>query len=488
MCRGDTATESLVRQLPAGINTIGILRMGQLMQSSRAQQEQWKQRQEERFLSGAASLPPNVELYVTGSLLRLGAMSQEWSGSLVRLPIGVNMEAVAAHEQASIEELAGQPTVRSSRDCYISLLKLDLLGVYRPASRQEAGRWLQSVAEGQTTSPSPYLLKAAGVPGDLVMAMDVEHLLDPTAVRQHLQQDARLKQHAALTEKLVPLVVGLKGITLSVMVDVETSARIDIEFSQDPTVSRFAVKAILVSMLEDLGVAIDEFDGSDVAAEGNSVVLTCKLSDESLRRLASLIVPHAATSQASSQVATAAETTPAPAAEPPKTPDVPVDPLAATREYVKAVNRIIADLQAANTRAKNYQRTAGWHDSFANKIESLGTAGVAKDAIQFANSTASHLRALAASLRGEAVAVSAEEGALTYNVSRDPGWVNYNVWGWGGGGGVGYRAPTTTVTSNIQQVREKQAAAVSAGAQQREQIWARIHDEQAAMRQRLEDR
>jgi hypothetical protein len=58
---------------------------------------------------------------------------------------------------------------------------------------------------------------------------------------------------------------------------------------------------------------------------------------------------------------------------------------------------------------------------------------------------------------------------VTWNVNVDPGYAAASWWG-----AAGYRAPSWQATSNLQQVRERQAQAVTRGAQQRLDIWQMI--------------
>jgi hypothetical protein len=385
----------------------------------------------------------------------------------------VNIDAVARQAGAPVEELAGRPAVRGQRDAYLAMISPDVLGVFHPASRQEAARWLAGVGQPSTPPLSPYLADATKARGHIILAMDLENLLDPALVERHLNEDERFASHRKLIGKLTPLVAGARGVTFSINVGEQADGRVSIDFSQDPGQSMFAVKALFLSVLEDQGASIDEFEASEPTVEGNSVVFECPLSDASLRRVVSLIAPSSA-----AQAATEPKAVELPKEQPQQSRAAPpaADPMKATQKYVEAVNQMISDLQQANRRAKEYGRTASWHDNFANKIEALDTRGVSQEAIDYGSRTASRFRALAASLRGQGVAVNAQQQTLTYNVSRDPGWAEVSIWG-----GVGWRNPTTSVTSNIQQVREKQAEVVAAGASQREEIWGMILNDRAAM-------
>ncbi|MBX3438137.1 MAG: hypothetical protein KF861_11650, partial [Planctomycetaceae bacterium] len=219
---------------------------------------------------------------------------------------------------------------------------------------------------------------------------------------------------------------------------------------------------------------------SRATSQGQSVKLECELSDDSLRRILSLIITPATPHEIATPTPAPTETTPRPRRTPSRRGSTTDDP---TRAYVDAVNRMINDLQWANRRATDYARTATWHDNFARKIGELPTEGVDRQALTFGQRIASSFRALAASLRGQAVEVNTQQKTLTYDVHFQPGWAGVSIWG-----AVGYQDPTWQVTSNLREVRERQAAAIAAGNHDREQIWLMIEEDRVEVERALENR
>ncbi len=477
--RADPQSLELAQQLPQGANTIGILRLGDLLHAPRAEQEDWRGQLKERFLSGAVALPPEVQTLVVGSRLRPAIPEQLWTVVLLRLPTAVDMQAVAQQLQAPVQNIAGHDTVRSVRNAYVVQLAPEVLAAYHPPSRQETAMWLKQ-REGNGGAPlSSYLQSATDIPGHLVMAIDLTDMLDLTLVRKHLEEDQRFASHRAVIDRLVPLLGGLRGVTLNASVDEKTTVRIRIDLSAPPGNSALTIRMLFLSAIEDLGVSIEEFHDARVETEGNSVVLSCAVSDESLRRLLSLLTPVPTGAIASEPQVTQAGPQ-SEAGTPPTRSVKVVDPAQATKAYFDRVNQMVNDLEQANRRARDLGRTAGWYDNFARKIDALDTTGVDAAAVEYANRTSQRLRAIAASLRGQAIEVNAQQQTFTYNVHYDPGWSALNIWG-----GAGYRAPSYYVETNIQQIREKQAAAIAEGADERQQLWQMIHRDRAETAQRL---
>jgi hypothetical protein len=236
------------------------------------------------------------------------------------------------------------------------------------------------------------------------------------------------------------------------------------------------VKPLFVEFLNDAGAALDELESAEVKVDGQTVTLRTPLSDESLRRVLSLITapppPHSP--------GRAAQATPAPP-QPASGPDA-----IASRRYFQAVSRNVDDLRRAYARAQSYTRTAQWHDNFAQRIDHLPTAGVDPALVDYGRRISSQLRALGASLRGTGVKVNALDRTVVYQTDYVP--ANGFEWWWGGARtawGPVVNPQNVVVTSNLQEVRAKQAEVVAAAAPERDQIWQIINDERDAMERQM---
>jgi hypothetical protein len=474
----DVESVNLSKLLPPAANDLCVDRVSDILASPRSVREGWSDQQAERFLNGETSVPPWVGTLVTGSLVRPEVPEAAWSAALLTTPPGTTLESIAGPTRASVEKLGEWQALRGAADAIFLEVHPGLLGVMSPALRQDAARWSHEVARGGESEVSPLLLEAAALPGHIVFAMDLRHLLDAEHVRRRLGAEEALLTAPRVVTRVAAELAGLQGVTLSIVIGDEFAATVTIQFAAPPAESPALYRGIFLSVLGDSGAGIEEFDSAAATVEGGDLVLRTNLSEASVRRILSLIVPpppRRSTTPAAPQVTAAPPTTPVPSPQP--------APGAATRRYVLAVNKMIDDLKVANRNAKNYERTATWHDNFARKIANLATEGVDKDVVGYGLSVADRFRALAASLRGQAVQVAAAEGTLTYSYGYDPGWVQANWWG-----GVGYRAPTYSVESNLREVRQRQSRAVEAGALDRTKILKLIDDDRAAIATMLRQR
>lgn len=475
----DERAAELVRLLPAEANAIAIVRVADILKTERAVREQWAQRQAEEFLSGAAVVPPTVQLLVVGSLVHPSVPEEVWTTGLVSLPESTPFDAVAKLEGGTIQDLAGRPSVRSARDAVFVDLRPGLVGVRTPAFRQEAARWVRQISQPIGGGIAPSLLNAAEQPGHIVLAMDLRDMLDPERALAHLAGQAYVSQPSTrvhLGSQLVRIQSGLLTITVGDTLEAE----VVFTFADDLEESAKVFHRVFLDVLGDLGIGIDEFAEAKATVDGKQLRLQTTLTEAGLRRILSLIVAPLPSRAAMANRTNETET--APAAPAPSTPRArpQANP---SQVYLTAVNKAIDDLKVANRRAKDYERTATWHDNFARRIDNLPVGGVDKELLDYGRSVAGGMRALAASLRGQKVDIDAQARTFTYNVHFDPGWTAINYWG-----GAGYRAPTAGFDSNLQDVRSRQAEAVAAGAEQRREIWLSIDNQRGAIEQLMRQR
>lgn len=442
--------------LPSDANAAAVIHVKKLLNSPKAVAEKWRSQAEEKFLSGAGTIPPNVDTVAIASLVRPGANEEVWSVMAFPAPVPGVIKQVARMEQAPTQTIKGHAAVRSHRDAYV--VEVDgMIAVRRPAVRQETAKWIAGVGKKSELN-SAFLRDALQTEAHIVLAADLEDTVDPARGAVFLRTVPAFKTDAPKRIAAGKLLKSLAGVSLRTTVTQETQVEVDIQFREalDDQAGDI-VKPLFLAVLDELGAAIPEFEQANVRVAGNTATLATAFSDESFRRLLTLIAqpPHPHEQQAN-------------AAEPPKEPSR-ADRLKYSKKYLASANRTLDDLRRLSSRAKDYAKTAMWHDNAARKIDNLPAFAVDSELLEYGAKMSKYLRALAASLRGEGVKVNAQAKSVTYNVNYNPGWGAFNIWG-----GAGYQPPSYNVESNLQQVREKQAATIAAGADDRTAIWKLI--------------
>lgn len=473
--------------LPEDSNTIAVLRVRDLVNSPRGQKEGWAEKHETEFLQGAITIPPWVAALVRSSYARPGVPGGDWTAVVIPLPATYQMADLAKREGTEVQEIAGHAAVLSSRHngYFVELQtsgegKTPVLGGMSPATRQDISRWIaESHRSGAGLGLSQYLKNAAADDSaQIVLALDMHEMLDPVQVRYRLDGTTALKDKPEAKAKLRIDLQTLQGVQFKVRVGDNAAAEMRLDFGRQIGDEGQYLKPLVIELLGDAGAELEEFADAQLRVAGSSATLSMSLSDESLRRVLSLVT--AAPPASAAGRSTPAATTPPEPGQDSSTPNV-----TASKRYFHAVNRNIDDLQKAYGRAQSYARTAQWHENFAKRIEHLPTAGVDPALLEYGRTISSRLRALGASLRGTAVQVNALDRSVVYNVDVTPVYQSGVDWWWGGArtawGPYTYGQPVNVnVTSNLADVRAKQAELVAASTPQREQIWQIIIDDRAA--------
>ncbi len=470
------AAESAVelsRHLPSDANAVAVVRVAQLLQSERAKAEGWNQAAQYEFLTGASRIPPWVDTLVVASLVRPEFQQEVWSTAVLQLPDTVTLDRLAWYEQSRVEELSGVRAVQARGQAWMIEIEPGLLDVRSPAMRQEAARWAQLATTGKTGELTDFLQQAVRNPAHIVLAIDLQEMADEQLIRNFLEQSNLLPSNPVERLNLLRLLGNQRGVSLSLTIDRTTAAQAVLHFAEDPRGLEPALATVFRQHVKDHQIWLDEFDTAQIQAVGNSVQMSMELSDESLRRVVSMITSPTPAPPTADLARTVNEKNP---------PRVAVEENP-SKIYFRSVSQTIDDLARVSERSTDYQRTATWHDTFARRIEQLRTQGVEPSLLEFGQRVADRFRALGASLRGQGVQINAEQKTLVYDVDYRPGWVSRNWWG-----AVGYGEPSVKVSSNLKEVRERQAAAVKKGSQQRSTIWKLIIDDRTDIEMRMRDK
>jgi hypothetical protein len=281
------------------------------------------------------------------------------------------------------------------------------------------------------------------------MALDLADSIFEGKAKAWLESHEAFAGQKSKVSRLAKLAASASVASAVVTLASEPQLEVRIAFASDIDVEAADLAEAVRLAVAERGATLPELDAAEPTIERNALVIRAPIGQESLRKLLSFVLSP------QSVIATPDPEQQAAASE-----------KEAVRQYLASVNKIIYDLERANRQAKDYLRTATWHENFANQIDELPTAGIPSVFVEYGNATANRLRALAASLRGQAVTVNAESRSVTYNVDANPGYYGVGLWG-----GWAVQPGNVQVTSNAAEVRQRLASAVAAGAREREQIW-----------------
>jgi hypothetical protein len=467
--------DELLNAVPNDANVVMVVRVQDVLKSPKAIKEEWARKQGEAWQAGAEAIPPFLSDLVRAAHLHLEDSSLGWSLGVARTIPAASLNKLAEHHNGLVERIGKNQVVKTQKNSYFTLLGPKLVGVLTPAYRQDAARWLRFASTNKTPQISPYLSEAVKNTSPIVIAIDAQDMLDPDALKGWLSGTRALEGKPGKVTSVASIYNQLQGITLAVNITDQTTFTLTLNFAVPVGIEGPEIKKTLIEYLDDSGAGFSELDQAEVVAKGQAVTLSAPLTDVGLRRIFSLLVTA---NPGGGQGETAAA---------PPVPQAEVDAKnakTASQRYFAALEQVVNDLSARNAKATDYQRTAVWHDQSAKQIENLTIKDVDPALTEYGRTLTQRLRALAASLRGVALRLSNAQGQLVVDYQVNPGQFG----GWGGGwwlGGAMYSPPTWRATSNLDQVRQKQATAIEQGSDEREQIWQAIEADRQTIRQKM---
>lgn len=468
--------------LPETINTVALVRVKDVLASPRGRAEQWEKNKPGQFLAGGMEVNAAVNHIVRGLEFHPEDSNLAQSVGVVAFEKPVSMSQLAKQENGEVEKIAGKQAVHSPQRGFFVALEPNVVGNMQPSYRQNVGRWLRAAVERATPQAgqaqaralaSPYLRDATNSADHVVLALDLADAVDPHMLRRRLKNFSPLAGDDKQQESLAKLLEHLRGIRMLWTVTEDINAKIAIDFDTKPAPKLAEnIRPLLMEILDRAGASLDELEIATSKVEDKSVVLSMKLSDSSARHVLSLAFSHSAD---------------LPSEDPPS-PGIPEQSdekrkLAATRNYLSAVNRLIDDLQAKSQRSRNYQRTVAFHESYARKIDQLSVRDVDTDVLKYAAGVSSNLRALAVSLRGVPLTVNRLEHSITWDVQYNPSVFGFNVWG-----GIGYQPEMWNFNTNQGQIIAQQAEAIAQGEESRMEVWRMIADDRQQIRLKLREK
>jgi len=483
----------LIPFVPEDANSLYIFRVKEFVNSPLGIERDWAKKHHEEHLNGGVCIPPWIDVLVRSSSVSPSAPGGEWTAIVVSPPDEITMEGIAKEESTEVQKIGSHAAVFTARrNGYFVEFNTDeknhrVLGGMAPATRQNIARWIEEAESSPLPKVSDYLLEVSkDVKPQIILAVDFTDMLDPVQIRYRLSGLAALEKRANDRIALTLDFQSLRGVRMAVNVTQETTAEIRFDFGRKIGEEGKYVKGLLVDLLNDTGAALDELQDAKVEINGKSVSLKMPLSDESLRRVLSLIssvTPATAGGRTAPQPAASA----APNPSPPGASGVDV---AKSLRYYKAVNHNVNDMEKAYKRINNYRQTAQWHDNFARRIDELPIASVDPDLLDYGQKMSSLLRGLGASLRGMGVKVDALNQQVRYDVTQTPVYRNGADRWWGGAwtayGAYNYGRPMETkVDTNLQDVRAKQSEVVANTQPDRDRIWQMINEERSVTRRKM---
>jgi hypothetical protein len=466
--------DELLKYLPKPVNAVAVVNVAAILSTPRAVKGGWAKQDHTEYLAGAVPVNPSVERYLLGKEVSpyLPAQGEVWA--VIPLNKPVDVAKFAESQRGSTDTIGDELLAVTPRGSVGVKLADKILGLARTDNRQEVARWVRYAKTASTSQQSRYLNAAVynvGTRHHILVAIDTEDLFHPKQAGLAVARSQALAGNKDVADAVEAWLAKLTGARFSAdITDDGIAAEVRLDSAAPAKVDPAAVKALLIEVLEKNGAMLEDLGAAAAKADGNAVTLTFQVSDPELARIMGVIAPPAAGVAESYSVSVA-----------------PAGVTAeATRRYYRAVNRILDDLKAQNKKAKDYTKTAVWHDTAANRIETLSVLNVDPAVIEYGQGTAGRLEAIAESLRGVPVqaAAIASEGYMIGFMPRT------SVWGWRGGFRLNpwLGAGPQSIQTNLPEIAKKESDLVKKDAENRDKLWDQIEHQRSDVRRAVAEK
>jgi hypothetical protein len=377
----------LVRRVPKDANVIVYMDVDRLMASPLAAKEVWKGKRAADFANRPMAIPPSVTKFIRAASVNLDVDETAWQIAVLEGKSVPTLETIAKNEKGYLDTVAGTKAVWSPRGAYAFKVSDNSVGLMFPANRQYLARWIKE-KPGQFSS---YLMSAShdmtATGPQLVIAMDLEDIVQPQAINERLKSKESLKSAKVNTSDLAKTLAGIKGVKFAVTVNEKAAGKVTVDFSGDASVVKDVGKALLLEVLESRGLAMEDLDAWKPSVSKNAFMLEGDLSKSGLMRLSSLLeFPSLPLDEAAE---------PEPDAKDPK--------LYATQAHFKSVTALLEDLNEKRKEFTNPGHAAGWWETYATRISRLSLVNVDDEMQEYSATIAELLRAGAQEFRGAGI-------------------------------------------------------------------------------------
>jgi hypothetical protein len=458
----------LLRAIPRPVNGVAVINVANILNTPRAKKEGWAQKDRTEYLAGAVPVHPSVERIVLAKDVNPLSPSRGGVYALIPLKKPVDLKRFASAFQGELTTIADEPAVATPNGGFTVALGESLLGKVMTDQRQEVARWVKYIREKPSKSLQCSYLNVAisneGMRNHVMVIIDTEDLFDAKSAGFAVAVSDLLRGKLKESQAIEAYLKSLHGFRILANITQDgIAATLQFDAKVKPGVEDALIKAFVLELLERNGAELADLPAATVKVNQGIVQLHFKMTDNELAHVVSLFVPPLPGVAEADSIAV--------------TPTQEANAISSGK-YFQVVNQILDDLKKQNQRARNFQATALWHETAAQRIETLSILGVDPAVVEYAHGTAARLRAVADSLRGtpiKATMLESKAYLVTYSpppVMFVPGQgLRWNPWVGG-----------NQVQTNIPQVRRAILEEAQKDANNRAALWNSIDSQRTLIR------
>lgn len=287
------AFEDLLAKVPPAANSLVLINVEKTLNSPLAEEDGWGKKLELAYVDQPVFLPPEATKLVMAASLQTGeGFRRNWEMAVMELSSPMGMSSIARSEGGYVDTLRDTEVAWTPSNAYFVSLSDRMLGVMFPADRQVVSRWIAFAKQNVRPMMSSYLREATNKTSDnvqILLAMDLTDVVQPHELNDKVQQLELFKKIKMDNKTAVPLISSLRGASLRIMVGDKAEAQLRIDFAQDITALDRIAGDLVIHVLEQIGVTIPGLEDWQTKVVGTSIRMQGELSQDSQRRIFSLV-------------------------------------------------------------------------------------------------------------------------------------------------------------------------------------------------------
>lgn len=374
----DADQSELLRQVPAGANSVLLIDAATLQNLEGAAKQRWTQEYGPVRSSSPLTLPAGTTEVVMATEFDLQHMTPLVQMVAVQLSQPVRAMDIARQRKGYTDRVLDKEVVWLEQGCVIMNSPTQVTFV-TPLNRQSAARWIRR-SEGMTKSAlTGYLAAEANRFGagdfQITMALDLAYIFPPEKIEKLVQDSPVFADgdRSAISK----LLTTLQGVAVRCSV-VANTCEISIAFGDSTAPLSSMAKEVMARAFQSAGANLGDPDQWDYQAEGNELVARGELTPSILQRLLSLHSLGSSTAGDPRGFEGDAKGNPETNAAPPQQASENLDQqreLRNAQRYFRKIGDVLNDLR--RTRSDNsFESATLWVNNYARQISALPKSGV----------------------------------------------------------------------------------------------------------------
>lgn len=407
-------SNELVGYAAPNSNAIIFFNVTQVMNSSLAASQDWKENFNNAYASGLVAVPPTTSELMISSDLDVSTWKSLLTTAVFELNEPFGLSTIGRQYSSVPDTFGNKASLLLTQGVYVVQATERRAAVISSGNRQVVSRWLQASEKPSNSTLSSYLQAAAARTkiSDIVLAIDLENAFPAAVIEGKLKvSEIFAKASTADRTAAVQLLQTLKGVTLEVIVKQEADSRLVVDFGSSIAGTPIAQlgKDLLIEVLGDAGLMMDDLESWNGRADGTRYILQGKLSGDGIRKVMRLInLPIGNFVTADSKLSSGPNES---------------QMAYTTQQYYRSIQKVMAQIDEITKRDDMaISRYAKWFNKWADEIDALPILNVDPTLLDFSQKLSESFRQCSDAIAGIRIQAGAR-GAQVWN-----GIGEYYIW------------------------------------------------------------